>query len=321
MPATYRVTAPALNLRADPEPAAAVRAVLNQGDLLSGTALAPATLPDGNIWVNVRTATGEATGWINRKFTEELSSYRVIAASLNLRAAPRPDAEVRAILAQGEVVAATGVAPTTLPDGNIWVNVRTAAAATGWINRKFAEERAHGDAPTDAGADGGALAWGTKVSADFRARVRQICADLGCEPDHLMAAMAFETGETFSPSIRNRTSGATGLIQFLPSTAKNLGTTTAELAQMTAERQLDFVESYFKPQRGRLQGLEDVYMAILFPVAVGKASGFVLFARPSDEYTQNSGLDRDGDGAVTKAEAASAVAAKLAKGRRQEFAR
>ena len=61
-------------------------------------------------------------------------------------------------------------------------------------------------------------------------------------------------------------------------------------------------------------------MAILFSVAVGKPSSFVLFAGPSVAYTQNSGLDRDGDGAVTKAEAA-AVAAKLERGRRPEFAR
>lgn len=40
-----------------------------------------------------------------------------------------------------------------------------------------------------------------------------------------MAAMAFESGETFSPSIKNAAgSGAVGLIQFMPSTAKALGT-------------------------------------------------------------------------------------------------
>jgi hypothetical protein len=57
-----------------------------------------------------------------------------------------------------------------------------------------------------------------------------------------MAAMAFETGETFSPSIKNKASGATGLIQFMRSTAKGSGTTTAALAEMTAVDQLDFVE-------------------------------------------------------------------------------
>ena len=47
------------------------------------------------------------------------------------------------------------------------------------------------------------LAWGARVSAEFRARVRRIASNLGCDPNHIMAAMAFETGETFDPAIRN----------------------------------------------------------------------------------------------------------------------
>ena len=86
-----------------------------------------------------------------------------------------------------------------------------------------------------------------------------------------MAAMAFETGrDKFSASSVNRISGATGLIQFMPSTAIGLGTTTAALAAMTAEDQLEYVERYFKPYRNRLNTLEDLYMAILWPIAVGK---------------------------------------------------
>ena len=35
---------------------------------------------------------------------------------------------------------------------------------------------------------------------------------------------------------------------------------------MTAEEQLDYVEEYFKTSKGKLKSLEDVYMAILWPV-------------------------------------------------------
>ena len=94
------------------------------------------------------------------------------------------------------------------------------------------------------------LAWGAKVSEGFRNKARAIAVDLGCNPDFLMAAMAFETGETFSPSIRNPQSGATGLIQFMPSTAKALGTTTNDLATMSAEDQLDFVAKFFNDHKG-----------------------------------------------------------------------
>jgi hypothetical protein len=167
----------------------------------------------------------------------------------------------------------------------------------------------------------GSLAWGAKVSEGFRNKVRAIAVDLGCNPDFLMAAMAFETGETFSPSIRNPQSGATGLIQFMPNTAKALGTTTNDLANMSAEHQLDFVAKYFNDHKGKLHTLEDVYMAILWPAAVGKDNAYVLFSKPSLAYEQNKGLDSNKDGNVTKAEAADKVQAKLEKGRKPENAR
>src|SRR5262249_12479466 len=148
----------------------------------------------------------------------------------------------------------------------------------------------------------------------FKSKVIAISADLGCDPSHLMAAMAFETGETFSPSIRNRASGATGLIQFVPATARALGTTTDDLADMSAVDQLDFVAKYLKPFKNKMQTLSDVYMTILFPRAVGKPEALALFAAPSRAYRQNAGLDVNHDDPVTKGEAASKVQKKLDKG-------
>ena len=158
------------------------------------------------------------------------------------------------------------------------------------------------------------VAWGARVSPAFKTKVIGICAHLQCDPSHLMSAMAFETGETFSPSIKNKVSGATGLIQFMRSTAKGLGTTLEALAAMTAVDQLDFVARHFESKRGRMKTLSDVYMAILFPVAVGKAEAHVLFKAPSKAYEQNKGLDANKDGEVTKGEAAAKVQAKLVKG-------
>lgn len=129
-----------------------------------------------------------------------------------------------------------------------------------------------------------------KLEPGFKDHVIDLAGELGCDPSHLMAAMAFETGETFSPSIRNKLSGATGLIQFMPATAKGLGTTTADLAQMSAVAQLAFVRKHF-----------------------------LLFARPSVQYEQNAGLDANKDGTVTKEEAAAKVQAKLLRGMKDEF--
>lgn len=166
------------------------------------------------------------------------------------------------------------------------------------------------------------LAWGSKVSQAFRDRLFEICQILGVEPDYLMACMAFESAETFSPSIKSAAgSGATGLIQFMPNTAKGLGTTTAALAMLTAEQQLEWVLAYFMPYKGRLKTLADVYMAILWPAAIGKADGWTLWDKASrpTTYRQNAGLDLNKDGKITKAEAAAKVLAKLERGRQAQF--
>lgn len=163
-------------------------------------------------------------------------------------------------------------------------------------------------------APDGLLAWGARVSSAFREKVRTISQKIGCDPNHLMACIAFETGESFDPGVKNQAgSGATGLIQFMPSTAEDLGTSTERLATMTAEEQLDYVSKYFSWFPG-VRTLEDVYMAILWPKAIGRPNDYVLFARPSKVYDQNRGLDRDKDGKVTKFEAAAAVRAKLERG-------
>ena len=169
------------------------------------------------------------------------------------------------------------------------------------------------------------LAWGKKVSKPFRDRIVKVAQDLGTDPNYLMACMAFESARTFSPSILNAAgSGAVGLIQFMPSTAQALGTTTQQLAAMSAVKQLDYVERYFAPSKGKLRSLEDVYMAILWPRAVGKPQEYVLFDKNDPQYPkrhiQNAGLDFNRDGLITKAEAAARVRRELEEGLRPENA-
>lgn len=158
------------------------------------------------------------------------------------------------------------------------------------------------------------IAWSAKVSPAFLDRVVQLAGDIGCPPDWLMACMAFETGRTFSPSVRNPASSATGLIQFMDATARGLGTSTAALAAMSAEEQLEWVARYFKGYAGRIDTLASCYMAILWPKAISEPDDAVIFPPGSQAYLVNRGLDLDHDGGVTKAEAASKVAALLEEG-------
>jgi len=164
------------------------------------------------------------------------------------------------------------------------------------------------------------IAWGAKVALVFKSRVLSLCAKLDMPADFLMSAMAFESGETFSSSIKNAAgSGAVGLIQFMPSTAKALGTTVEALASLKPEKQLDYVELYFRSRGGQLQSLEDIYMAVLYPAAIGDAPEQTLFKRGGSFYSQNRGLDANKDGKITVGEATSRVRAKFEKGIRPGF--
>ncbi|MFT0547499.1 baseplate hub protein [Allopusillimonas ginsengisoli] len=154
---------------------------------------------------------------------------------------------------------------------------------------------------------GGSLVWGAAVSPEFRAKVREIGDRQSLDPNWYMAVMAFETGGAFKAYTKNPYSGATGLIQFMPSTANGMGTSTAALANMTEVEQLDWVEKYFQPYVGRIRNLADMYMAVLWPKGVGKSDDWVLWTSGSIQYTQNAGLDTNHDGTITRGEAAGRV--------------
>jgi len=143
----------------------------------------------------------------------------------------------------------------------------------------------------------------------FIKAVKATAKSLNCSHIDLLACMAFETGRTFNPSLRNSI-GATGLIQFIRPTAIGLGTTTDALAAMTRVEQMVWVEKYFKKgpvAKVASPQVEDLYMQILWPVAVGKPLDYVLFRAPDKAYEQNKGLDKEKKGYVTKSDAAGKV--------------
>jgi len=149
---------------------------------------------------------------------------------------------------------------------------------------------------------------------EFINKVKAVASRLGCNYLDLLACMAFETGRTFDPAKRNPKSSATGLIQFMAATAKGLGTTTQYLAGLTRTQQMDWVQKYFQNgpvSRVSSPGIEDLYMGILWPAAVGKPNDYVLFRAGTAEYAANP-LDKDKKGFVTKADAAVKVKNQLA---------
>ena len=135
----------------------------------------------------------------------------------------------------------------------------------------------------------------------FRSKVMHVSGQLGIAPEWLMAVMYQES--KFDPKVLNyKGSGAVGLIQFMPNTAKDLNSSTWELMRMSPERQLDFVNEYLqrvKNKYGPYESLTDLYLGILYPRAMGQDYCYTLFAKPTKAYRRNSGLDENKDGRIT----------------------
>lgn len=150
----------------------------------------------------------------------------------------------------------------------------------------------------------------------FETKVKTIAEKLGINPNWLMVVMNNESG--LNAQAVNKQSGdssdpytrspyrATGLIQFMPTTAIWLGTSTQALYRMTNLEQLDYVYLYFKPYIGRLKSYFDLYMITFFPAAMGKPDDYVIQTskvKASVIAKQNPSLDINKDGKITVGEA------------------
>lgn len=137
----------------------------------------------------------------------------------------------------------------------------------------------------------------------FITKLNSICDKLGISSDWLIAIMYNESG--LNPAAVNQKSGATGLIQFMPATAKALGTSTYELKSMSSLNQLDYVYKYFKPYSGKIDNIQDCYLCIFFPAALNKPDSYIFHTDKLSAKTiaaQNPGFDINKDGQITKAE-------------------
>ncbi len=129
---------------------------------------------------------------------------------------------------------------------------------------------------------------------EFEKKVRQVSDRLSIPPEWLMAVIHAES--QFDGSMTNgKASGSTGLIQWLPETAKQLNTTIAKIRNMNHVEQLELIEEYLQRQLllGRkFDSLTDVYLSILFPYA-NSLQETILYTQPSIAYNMHMHLDID----------------------------
>ena len=145
---------------------------------------------------------------------------------------------------------------------------------------------------------------------DFNKKLAKIAGLLGTTPQAMLAVMKQESG--VNPSIQNKIGGASGLIQFMPDTARMLGTTTDELRKMDGVQQLDYVYKFYKYTGVGDGSVGDLYMATFMPKYIGYPDNFVLGQSGAPGfsglvYDQNKGLDRNRDGTITVADVKQSV--------------
>jgi hypothetical protein len=191
-------------------------------------------------------------------------------------------------------------------DGRLGPYTRRAAEKFPEIAAKYKDTLAKPN-----GVDAQTVDVATVQDPDFNKKLDKVASALGVKSSDLLAVMKQESG--VNPSAQNGTSGATGLIQFMPDTARRLGTTTAELRQMSGVEQLDYVYKYYKMTGVGNGTLGDLFMAVFMPKYIGYDDDFVLGQRGASGfsgkvYAQNRGLDRNRDGEITVADVKQSVA-------------
>ena len=137
-----------------------------------------------------------------------------------------------------------------------------------------------------------------KHGPEFLQKVKDMAGRLGVKPEWILAVMKNESN--MSTTAKNPNGGATGLIQFMPATARGLGTTTEALSKMSAVEQLSYVEKYYAPFKGKITNGTDMYMATFWPAGVGKPDSYNIGG--AEVARVNKIFDLDKNGQITAGE-------------------
>ncbi len=162
-------------------------------------------------------------------------------------------------------------------------------AVPSWLRQEYEEDRQKSKGKKSAAMAGtGKTAQNAPgdVTSDFDIELESQAMENDLDPAKVARIIGPESGGR--ADARNKDSGATGLIQFLPSVAESLGTSTDALAKMSSAEQLPFVMRYLS-ERGVTSDSppEDYAMAVAAPNFIGKPPDTVVYAKGSKAWEQN----------------------------------
>lgn len=138
-----------------------------------------------------------------------------------------------------------------------------------------------------------------KFTPDKAKTIKEVAARIGVNPNDLASVISFETAGSFSPSIKNPKSSATGLIQFMKGSGgtkgKYYGMSREKFASLSFSEQMKYVERYFK-ERG-FNGKKQRNVADLYTAVTGYG-----YKKGSEAYRLNKVWDSNKDGYIDKGE-------------------
>ncbi len=147
----------------------------------------------------------------------------------------------------------------------------------------------------------------TRYGQSFIDELKKVTTVLGFPYEWLLAMMNSESG--INHKAYNPQGGATGLIQFMPDTAKWLGTTTTALMNMSAIQQLVYVQKYFEGLGlvGKIKSPQDLYVATFYPYALSQPDSYIIGSEVSPARVLliaqvNKIFDINNNNAITKGE-------------------
>jgi len=111
------------------------------------------------------------------------------------------------------------------------------------------------------------------IDPELAREIVRVALSVGAQPWDLARLIAFES--RFNPKARNPITRATGLIQFIPSRAAELGFTVDEIASMNAVQQMVLVEEYLKDRSREagipLDNLHKLSMSVFYPAYISSS--------------------------------------------------
>lgn len=164
-----------------------------------------------------------------------------------------------------------------------------------------------------------------EFNTDARKAIRDLAAYFNIPTEWIYKLIKLESGG--NPQAVNKQKGdpkdplkrialgrAVGTFQCMPSTAKNLGTTTEKLYSMTTAEQIPYFKKYLEginPSR-KFSTYHDLYFAVFFPKAIAQFDDYILGSHRTINYikavaNQNPGFDLNKDNQLTKQEVMTAL--------------